>query len=472
VRLLAVALLSVVGLAGSARADAATTFKHIVIVFQENRTPDNLFGSAPHFEPKVDISNTGINSMGQTVPLTPETLASCYDPAHAHSSFETELTVGFDQDPDDLNPPCTLPANPNFKYADNSSGQIQPYFDIATNYGFANRMFQTNQGPSFPAHQFIFGGTSAPSTESPLFASSNLSNQNETAGCVAPPDQRVDLIDGFGSETSNAPIYPCLDHPTLADVLDAKKLSWHYYNSTGTGIWAAPNAIQHICQPAMVGTSLQCEGPDWTNGDVVPNNPAQVITDVQHCRLADVSWVIPTAAESDHSTVTNGTGPAWVATVVDTIGQQAACPNGETYWHDTAIIVTWDDWGGWYDHVPPPLIKVQPSSAPAWGDGYTYGFRIPMMVVSAYTPAGYVDNDVHDFGTILYFIESNFHLGFIGPGDTIYSKYADYQAAARGDSLEKFFSLKTARAFVSIPTALGPSYFLHQPISLVPPDND
>ncbi len=450
----------------------AASFKHVVIVFQENRTPDNLFGSSPNFEPGVDIAASGVNSKGKNVPLTPESLSGCYDPTHAHVSFETDLNSGFDKEGDDANAGCTLPLNPNFKYADNSTGTVQPYFDIARNYGFANRMFQTNQGPSFPAHQFIFGGTSAPAAGSALFASSNLSNQNEASGCVAPPDQSVSLIDGYGNETSNAPIYPCLDHQTMADLLDASKLSWHYYDASGSGIWAAPNAIKHICQPALVGSTLLCEGPDWTNGSVVSQNPAQVLTDVANCKLAAVSWVMPTAEESDHASVNNGSGPQWVATVINTIGQQAKCANGETYWRDTAIVIAWDDWGGWYDHVPPPSIEVQPASPPAWGDGYTYGFRVPMLVVSAFTPAGYVDNDTHDFGTILYFIEQTFHLGFIGPGGSIYGNYADYQAAARGDNLRKFFPLTGPRSFVPIPTTLSAHYFLSRPVSLIAPDND
>jgi phospholipase C len=181
---------------------------------------------------------------------------------------------------------------------------------------------------------------------------------------------------------------------------------------------------------------------------------------------------MPTAEESDHASVNNGSGPQWVATVVNTIGQQPACANGEEYWHDTAIVITWDDWGGWYDHVEPPQIRIQPSSPPAWGDGYTFGYRVPMMIVSAFTPAGYVDNDMHDFGTILDFIEQNFHLGFIGPGKTIYSNYADYQAAARGDGLASFFTLNSPRSFVPIPTTVNARYFLSRPVSLVSPDND
>ena len=263
------------GLFSAVDAGATPAFKHIVIIFQENRTPDNLFGSNPHFEPNVDIAARGTTSTGKTIALTPEPLAGCYDPSHSHSAFEQMVQFGADRVGDVVSTGCTLPANPNFKYADNSTGTVQPYFDIAAEFGFANRMFQSNEGPSFPSHQFIFSGTSAPRPSSPLFAAENPLNKNEGAGCTAPSDQTEVLIDGYGSETSNSPSYPCYDHNTLADLLDAAHLPWHYYDATATGIWAAPNAIQHICQPARIGTALQCEGPDWTNGSVVATNPSQ-----------------------------------------------------------------------------------------------------------------------------------------------------------------------------------------------------
>jgi phospholipase C len=453
-------------------ASAQHVFKHILIVYQENRTPDNLFGSSPHFEPGVDIATSGVNSKGQTIQLTPEPLDGCYDPNHGHSSFEQMLQHGADRNGDTLNSGCTLPANANFKYADNSTGNVQPYFDLAKNYGFANRMFQTNEGPSFPSHQFIFSGTSAPSPSSSLFAAENPAEQNTGAGCTAPSGQSVAQIDGYGSETSNPAIYPCFDHRTLSDLLDAATIGWHYYDATATGIWAAPNAIKHICQPEMVGGSLQCQGRDWTNGDMVPTNPSQVLTDIAACNLAAVSWVMPTSANSDHAGINAGTGPQWVASVVNAVGQQPACPSGETYWNDTAIVITWDDWGGWYDHVPPPEVQLQTSSSAAWGDGYTYGFRVPLIVVSAYTPSGLVDSVMHDFGSILYFVERNFGLGFIGTGRTIYDQYADYQAASRHDQLAGFFGLTQPRPFVPIATALPASYFRHLPPSNVPVDND
>jgi phospholipase C len=216
---------------------------------------------------------------------------------------------------------------------------------------------------------------------------------------------------------------------------------------------------------------LRCTGSQWTQ-HVVPRNPAQALTDVESCNLQAVSWVIPTAEESDHAGSNVGLGPAWVASIVNTIGRQATCRNGETYWNDTAILITWDDWGGWYDHVAPLAVDIRKRGGqPQWGDGYTYGFRVPLMVVSAYTQAGTVSNSPYDFGSMLYFIERNFGLGFIGPGTSIYSNYADYHAQDRGP-LSDFFNLGNARPFVAIPTKMTAQDFIDAPPSDLPPDDD
>jgi phospholipase C len=450
--------------AGPVGAHAPVVFKHIIIVVQENRTPDNLFGSKPDFEPGVDIATTGVTSRGRVVTLTPEALDGCYDISHTHSAFETALAQGADLVPLTPNAGCTLPNHPQFKYVNNRDGSVQPYFDIAKAYGFANRMFQTNQGPSFPAHQFLFGATSAPSPRSDLFVAENPLIQKKGAGCIAPSDQTVALIDGTGSETTNAPIYPCMEHQTMADLLDAAGLSWRYYGSSADGIWMAPNAIRHICGAQQGKKALSCRGPDWENGSVVAHQPAQVLTDVQGCALAAVSWVTPTWAESDHAGNNDGTGPQWVASIVNAVGEQAACAGGERYWRDTAILITWDDWGGWYDHVAPLANNLQISHRGAWGDGYTFGFRVPLLVVSAFTPEHTVDNATHDFGGLLYFVEQNFGLGFIGPGNR-YGSYADQQAAARGDSLAVFFSRGAARAFKPIATTEDAGFFERRPDS-------
>ena len=444
---------------------AAPAFSHIIIVFQENRTPDNLFGSNPTFEPGVDIASTGLNLAGKSIPLTPVLLNSCYDLGHGHYDFTVMYNNGHMNGAQnvgvDYAGSCDAGPNPQFRFVDNSTATVQPYFDLAKQYGFDNRMFQTNEGPSFPAHQFIFGGTSAPTTTSPLFASENMANSEAVAGCTAPPGQRVLVIDARGNESDYPPVYPCFDRPTMANLLDGAGLSWRYYTNTlATGsIWNGPAAIKDICLAQKQNGILNCTGAEYVK-NVLPGQ-AQVLTDIAHCDLPKVSWVIPTAQDSDHAGITTANGPAWVASIVNAVGNQPACPGGDTYWNNTAIFITWDDWGGWYDHVPP--FHVGGGGAHHWGDGYTYGFRVPLIVVSAYTPAGHVSNNPHDFGSILRFIEDNFGLAHIGPG-----YYADAFAA----KLDGFFSLSTPRRFQTIPARQNAAYFLHEPASTIGPDND
>src|SRR6516162_5449108 len=118
---------------------------------------------------------------------------------------------------------------PQFRYVDNSAGIVNPYLTLATQYGWANLMFQTNQGPSFPAHQFIFGGTSAPSAADDaagVFASENTVGTSSVAGCTALAGTTVELINPTGGE--NSKIYPCFEHRTMADLLPPS-ITWRYY---------------------------------------------------------------------------------------------------------------------------------------------------------------------------------------------------------------------------------------------------
>jgi phospholipase C len=450
-------------LAGAASAGTLPVFKHIVIVVQENRTPDNIFGSDPSFEPGVDISTTGM-AAGRAVPFTATPLAGCFDISHEHLAFmqawDNGRMDGAYRILTSSHSGCRIPPFPEYKYVINAHREVQPYFDIAKAYGFANRMFQTNQGPSMPAHQFLFAGTSAPSPDTPDFAAENP-GVNGPSNCAAPPGQRVAVINPAGQEDALPPVYPCFAHETMADLLDAAGLGWKYYSNTmGTSsIWNAPAAIGVICRAGIQNGMRGCYGPEYIAH--VDNRQAQVLTDVGDCRLPAVSWIIPDAADSDHPDANTGGGPSWVAAIVNAIGTQPPCANGESYWKDTAILITWDDWGGWYDHVPPFKVGGQPIGK--WGAGYTYGFRVPLLVVSAYTPAGYVDNQTLDFGSLLAFTERNFGLPLLG---------RHYWADAWAGSLDGFFPLTAPRPFQPIAAPLGAAHFLHTRRSTEGPDND
>ncbi len=342
------------------------------------------------------------------------------------------------------------PPSPQFWFVNPS--EVQPYFQMAEQYAFGDRMFQTNQGPSFPAHQFIISGTSAPTATSNLFIAENPAGSSDAfyqAGCLAPPDEFVYLIDPSGKESST--MYPCADHPTVTDELNNKGISWRYYTPSAGVIWTGPSAIQHMCGPNVPPpNATSCVGSDWTNNVVIPET--QVFTDISSGNLAQVSWVIPTGTNSDHagSPLTTG-GPSWVASIVNAIGNSS-------YWSNTAIIVTWDDWGGWYDHVPPPSIV---NNGTSWGSGYVYGFRVPLIVISPYAKAGYISHVNHDFGSVLNLIEHTFSLPSLG--------YADAYADDLGDCFD--FS-QTPLTFTTIDAPLNAAHFLNDKSPRIDPDDD
>jgi phospholipase C len=488
-----------------ASAQTLPTFKHIVIIVQENRTPDNLFGAGAlsgscnrvEFEPGVDIADGGPAAGRGFFCNQPVHLQTGYDLDHTYKTGWLGMWDNGSMDgacggtvynPDNL----TVPTCPEYSYV--NQFEVQPYFDIATNYGFANYMFQSNEGPSFPAHQFLLGGTSAPvAPVIPTFLdfvaenrqSSNQSGCPDTLEYDEPP-----LVDPKGTlhdTVNDDPPVECYDHQTLVDLLDnhqPNKISWRWYTPTPGSIWTAVNAIKHLCwnQPYPLPGTPCNNTTDWVPTVFWPAKSKTAIpflTDIDNCQLQQVSWVIPDEKWSDHPGKDGGPGgPSYVADLVNEIGNATNCDNGG-YWSDTAIFITWDDWGGFYDHVKPPAVYRSPdggscptSIAPnGWGCGYTYGFRVPLLVVSAYTPARYVSGALpspgrlpkyeHDFGSILAFIENNFSLGPIAP-----PFYADVNARdhAQGNiPLSDFFSIPASspRTFVPILPATGfdKSYF-------------
>ena len=422
--------------------------QHVVVIFQENRSTDNLFQDPVLIQRGADIQNYGINSLGQKITLTPTALETDYDLGHTHNAFVAMYDNGKMDRADQIQVTCNLnappncpPPNPWFQYIDPSG--IAPYFQLAETYTFGDRMFQTNQGPSFPAHQFIISGTSEPSVGSNLFAADNpvgIAHPFDLAGCIAPPTETVTLIDPTGDQSLK--VYPCFEHPTLTDELNAKAISWRYYAPSAGIIWNAPNAIQHMCVPnAPPPNGTACTGADWTN-NVVLNSP-RVLTDIQNGQLATVSWVIPTGQASDHASINDGSGPSWVASVVNAIGNSQ-------YWSNTAIFIAWDDWGGWYDHVAPTVIN-----------SYEYGFRVPLIVVSPYAKAAYISHVPHHFGSVLKYIEENFDLSSLG--------YADVNA----DDLSDCFDYnQTPLAFHTIAAPLDANHFLLDTRPAADPDDD
>jgi phospholipase C len=159
--------------------------------------------------------------------------------------------------------------------------------------------------------------------------------------------------------------------------------------------------------------------------------------------LAGVTWVTPSIADSDHAGSQSKTGPQWVANVVNAIGESQ-------FWGSTAIFVTWDDWGGWYDHVVPPQL-----------DSMGLGFRVPLIVISPYAKAAYVSHVQHEFGSILHFTEDTFGLGQLSAED------------ARADALPDCFDFtQVPLKYIPVPVKRKASSFLNEGAQTQPPDND
>jgi phospholipase C len=160
--------------------------------------------------------------------------------------------------------------------------------------------------------------------------------------------------------------------------------------------------------------------------------------------------VIPDRENSDHPNTGTDDGPSWVAGVVNAVGESP-------YWQNTAIVVVWDDWGGFYDHEPPPFFD-------NWGG---LGFRVPMMVVSAYarigsgSQGGYISHTQYEFGSILKFIEDTLDLGRIGTTDLRATSIADV-----------FDFSQQARSFARIPSSRSRAYLRHRRPSYRPVDNE
>jgi phospholipase C len=443
-----------------APAPATGKIEHVVIIFQENRTPDNLFHDPVLIANGADIASSGLDSSGASIPLTATPLGVDYDLSHAHSGFLAMYDGGKMDGANNVTISCSKGATdcplPQAQYKYVQSSDVTPYFAMAEQYTFGDRMFQTNEGPSFPAHQFIISGTSAPTATSDFFVSENpqgVPGAGSETGCTAPPAEWVVLIDPSGSESSQ--MYPCMEHPTLTDGLNSKGISWRYYAPSAGSIWTAPNAIQHMCGPnAAPPNATACVGSDWVNNVVLytTQNPAPILTDISNNQLPVVSWVIPSGQNSDHAgSLADVGGPSWVAAIVNAIGISA-------YWSNTAIIIAWDDWGGWYDHVPPAKIV---NNGTSWGSGYVYGFRVPLIVISPYAKAKYISHVTHDFGSILNLIEKTFGLPSLG--------YAD----AYADDLSDCFDLnQTPLTFQTIAAPMNAQHFLKDHTPATDPDDD
>ena len=422
--------------AGMRGGGSSNPITHVVIIFQENRSFDDMFQGYPG----ANTQSFGINSKGQTVALQPVSLANQYVVDHSSAAFFAAC---------DGNPPgqnCKMdgfdlehtfggPANGQFVYVPHKDSK--PYFDMAKQYVLGDNTFTSQLDESFVAHQYIIAAQASAAVDLPT---------TSEWGCGGGP---TDTVQTLAKDRTYGPTRkPCFNHQTLGDELDNAGLTWRYYTTALSGAsprnctqcsgpgsgsgsegWSGYQAIRHIRY-----------GPDWTKDVITPQS--QFLTDIGNGTLANVTWITPTCVNSDHSACGGGTGPEWVTSLVNAIGTSS-------YWDSTAIFVMWDDWGGMYDHVAPP-----------YEDYDGLGFRVPLIVISPYAKKHYVSHVQYETSSILRFAEDTFGLAQLAASDR----------RATSPAADCFDFSKPPRPFHQFATTHGRSFFLSQPPDHTPPD--
>jgi phospholipase C len=375
--------------------------KHVIVIMQENRSFDHYFGTYPGAD---GLPRTANGDFAVCVP-NPAT-GGCEKPFHdtrdlnaggPHSQNDATFDVnggkmdgfvaraenakvrGCKQNPND--PICSQRAtNPDVMgYHDGLD--IPNYWAYARNFVLQDHMYEPNASWSLPAHLFMVSEWSASCTDrnDPFSCTNALQNPG------SPPDRKG----GNGV----APAYAWTD---LTYLLHKHKVSWRYYVFTGTEPDCADDAM--ICEAVKQGaktpgiwnplpffTTVQNDGQVQnvtTLGDYFKAAKAG--------KLPAVAWINPTGSVSEHPPGLVSAGQTYVTKLVN-----AAMRGPE--WKSTAIFISWDDWGGFYDHVTPPSV-----------DENGYGLRVPGLVISPYARSGLIDHQTLSFDAYVKFIEDDF----------------------------------------------------------------
>jgi phospholipase C len=389
--------------------------QHVVIIVQENRSFDNLFQGYPG----ADTVPSGKNSLGQTITLMPVPLETQYVIDHsfaAHTAaYDNGKMDGFDKEQSFGGPP-----NPEYVYVPHS--ETKPYFALAKEFVVADRMFTSHVDESFVSHQYIIAGQAKAAVDLP---------SGWPWGCDGGSSDTIQTL--TQQRTYGKSEVACFDYQTIADEIDKKALTWRFYTSVLSGAggeWSGYQAVRHIRN-----------GPDWAKDVITPQT--QFLTDVQAGTLANVTWITPTYANSDHVNTGGKGGPQWVATLVNAVG-------ASKFWDTSAVFVMWDEWGGLYDHVPPPYVDY---------DGL--GMRVPLLIISPYAKKQFVSHVQYEHGSILRFIEDQFGLGRLAASDT----------RANSPAADCFDFTKPPRKYLPVKTAVSQQYFIDQPYDGRPPDD-
>ena len=385
----------------SKQADSAATtsleespIKHVVFIVKENRTFDNLFG----LYPGADGTKTGKilkNGKSVTIPLKIAPDVSPHDITHAFvpglQSINGGKMNGFN---------TILYGRDLTGYITFPRSKLPHYWKYADRFVLADRFFTSMYGPTTPEHLYTVASTGRGIVDNPQNSSNEAmmcDDPTETAPAfvrgLTPKQQKKimfwedNIQDNFPENVYKIAQYwehirLCFDVKLVTDELNKKGVSWKYY--------ADPNNFQNIMQ-AIKHVRY---GPDWKK----VQTPDHYLKDIKRRRLPQVSWINPPASFNEHpgAGISMCAGENWTVQQVNAIMRSP-------YWKSTAIIIVWDDFGGFYDHVPPPHYDVM-----------GLGPRTPALIISPWTKrgdnplGGYIDSTTYEFASVVRFIEELF----------------------------------------------------------------
>src|SRR3989440_2922 len=250
-----------------------------------------------------------------------------------------------------------------------SQSDIPNYWSYAQHFGLSDNFFTSDATSSTPNHINMIAAQSA-GVDGTL-----------GSGCKSPQNMVLNSLTAGGNSYWG---YTCYNIPNIPQKLDSAGMKLPYVNPTS--IWNAPYFIK-----PLYTTDAQ---------NIIPDS-SQFVKDVKTGKIATVSWVTPTGTQTDHPPVATLGAQNYVTNIANALMQS-------NYWNDTALFVTWDDWGGFYDHVPPPAL-----------DGRGLGLRVPLLVISPYAKPGYISHAQGEFSSFVRFIETNFNLPNLGQRDSL-----------------------------------------------------
>ncbi len=375
---------------------AREKIKHIVIIMQENRSFDSYFGTYPGAD-GIPTQN-GKFTVCVNDPKTGTCVYPFHDAAnknlggpHGQTNAAADINDGkmdgFIAQAESAkagcegthNPDCGGGATDVMGYHD--AREIPNYWTIAQNFVLQDHLFEPNASWSLPQHLFMVSEWSAKCS----VAGDPMSCINALQAPGAPPD--------FSPQIHTNPDYAWTD---LTYLLFRNQVNWKYYVQTGTQPDCANDAAD--CPPVHQDAKTPGIWNPLPYFDTVKqDNQLQNITDVtnfykdaKNGTLPAVSWITPSQPNSEHPPALLSDGQAWTASLIDAVMKG---PD----WSSTAIFLSWDDWGGFYDHVVPPHV-----------DKNGYGLRVPGLVISPYAKQGYIDHQVLSHDANVKFIEDIF----------------------------------------------------------------